>query len=102
MKQLKRGIALLLVFAAAVAPWAPTSALERFEKAGIIAAIDSNGLSISDQVYQLRSSTVLVSSSPDRSKIDDLKKGDRIYVRGIVLNGKYYISKLVYEIPDPS
>jgi hypothetical protein len=102
MNQLKRGVVLFLVIAATVLPWTAAEALETFEKAGRIVKIDTSQLTISGQVYRLRSSTVIVSDDPSRKRAANLKSGDRIYIKGILLNGVYYIDKLVYIIPEPS
>ncbi|MCP4331996.1 MAG: hypothetical protein GY785_05030 [Gammaproteobacteria bacterium] len=102
MNQLKRGIAIYLVILASVLPWATAQALEEFEKAGAIVKIGSSELTISGQVYRLRSSTEVVSAAAGRRKVSDFKSGDRVYIKGIVLNGTRYISRLVYIIPSPS
>ena len=102
MNQLKRGIVLFLVITASVLPWTTAEALDTFEKAGGIVDINSTQLTISGEVYRLRSSTDMVSADPSRQKPSDLKLGDRVFIKGIVLNGMHYIDRLVYEIPDPS
>ncbi|MCP4769721.1 MAG: hypothetical protein GY875_26105 [Gammaproteobacteria bacterium] len=102
MRQLKRGIVLYLVILATVLPWSTAQALETFEKAGHIVDLRSDQFTISGQVYRLRSSTEIVSADPSRSKVSDLRSNDRVYIQGIVLNGVYYIDRLVYEIPGPS
>ena len=102
MNQFKRGVVLFLVITAAVLPWTAAEALETFAKAGRIVDINSGQLTISGQVYRLRSSSTLVSADPSRKKAADLKSGDRIYIKGFLLNGLYYIDQLVYLTPEPS
>ena len=102
MNQLKRGIVLFLVITAAVLPWTAAEALETFEKAGRIVDVNSSQLKISGQVYRLRSSSTMISADPSRRSAADLRPGDRIYIKGILLNGLYYIDKLVYLVPEPS
>ena len=102
MRQLKRGIALYLVILATVLPWSTAQALETFEKAGHVADLRSDQLTISGQVYRLRSSTMMVSADTSRSNVSDLRSNDRVFIKGIVLDGIYYIDRLVYEIPGPS
>jgi len=102
MKQFKRGIVFFLVIMATVLPWTAAEALETFEKAGKIAEITSSEMTVSGMTCRLRSSTEMVSADPNRQKLSDLAPGDRVFVRGIVLNGVNYISRVVYQIPDPS
>ena len=102
MRQLKRSIALYLIILASVLPWSSAQALEKFEKAGQIVDLKFDQITISGQVYRLRSSTNMVSTDPSRRQVSDLRSGDRVYIRGIVLNGTYYISRLVYKMPDLS
>ena len=102
MMQFKRGIALYLVILAMALPWTAAQALETFEKAGRITDIDSGQVTISAQTYRLRSSTSMVSSDSSRKTVADIKVGDRVFIQGIVLNGTYYIDRLVYEAPEPS
>ena len=102
MRQLKRGIAIYLVVLASVLPWASAEALETFEKAGLIADINSSQITISAQAYRLRASTRMVSADPSRQKVTDFQPGDSVYIKGMVLNGVYYIDRLVYVLPDPS
>jgi len=102
MKKLNRGAVLALLITAAMLPWSAAQALETFEKAGRIVDVNSSQLTISGQVYRLRSSSTLVSADPSRHSVADLRPGDRIYVKGILLNGRYYVDQLVYLVPDPS
>jgi len=102
MNQLQRNMVVFLVILASVLPWMNAQALETFEKAGRIVGVSSAQITISEKVYRIRSSTEMVSVDPSRQKPSDLKLGDRVFIRGIVLNGAYYIDRLVYEIPDPS
>jgi len=102
MKKLNRGAVLALLITAAMLPWSAAQALETFEKAGRIVDVNSSQLTISGQVYRLRSSSTLVSADPSRKSAADLRPGDRIYVKGILLNGRYYVDQLVYLVPDPS
>jgi len=102
MRQLKRGIALYLVILATILPWTSAEALETFEKAGRVVEVSSVEITISGQAYRLRSSTRMVSADPGRRKVSDIKPGDRVFIKGIVLNGIYYVDKLVYEIPEAS
>jgi hypothetical protein len=102
MKQLKRGIALFLVVMAAALPLTIAEALETYEKAGKIVEIRSDQITISGQLYRLRSSTKLVSADTSRRKLSDLRPGDKVFIKGILLNGTHYIDMLIYEIPDPS
>ena len=102
MNQLKRGIVVFLVILASVLPWTAAEALDTFEKAGRIVDLSSDQFTISGKVYLLRSSTEMVSADPSRLKPSDLKLGDRVYIKGIVLSGRNYVDRLVYEIPGPS
>lgn len=102
MRQLKRTIALYLVILATILPWSTAEALETFAKSGLVAEITSSSVTISGKEYRLRSSTQMVSSDASRKKVSDIKPDDIIYIKGIVLNGVYYIDKLVYETPVPS
>jgi hypothetical protein len=102
MKQLKRSIALYLVILATLLPWATAEALDTFEKAGRVADISSDQVTISGQVYRLRSSTEMVSSDDSRQTVSDIRTDDRVFIQGILLNGAYYVDRLIYQTPEPS
>lgn len=102
MKHLKRGVLLGLVVAASLLPWAGAQALDTFEKAGVIAEVAYDSMTVFGQDYRIRSSTVLISDDQSRKKFSDLKPGDQVWFKGLILNDVYYVDTIVYQIPEPS
>ena len=102
MKQLKRNIAVFLVITATLLPWSSAQALETFEKAGVIAEIGYDMMTVFGQKYRIKSATQLVSDDPERTKFSELKRGDQVWFKGFVLDGVFYVDKIVYQILSPS
>jgi hypothetical protein len=102
MKQLKRGIAFFLIIMASQLPWSNAQALEAFEKAGVIAEVGYDMMTVFGQNYRIKASTELVSSDPGRKKFSDFKRGDHVWFKGFVLNGVFYVDIIAYQAPEPS
>ncbi len=102
MKQLKHNIAVFLVIMASLLPWSSAQALEAFEKAGVIAEIGYDMMTVFGQNYRIKPSTELVSSDANRKKFSDFKRGDQVWFKGFILDGVFYVDKIVYQIPSPS
>jgi hypothetical protein len=102
MKQLKRGIVCFLVVMASQLTWSSAQALETFEKAGVIAEVGYDMMTVFGQNYRIQPSTDVVSDEPGRKKFSDFKRGDHVWFKGFVLNGVFYIDMIVYQEPVPS
>jgi len=102
MKQLIRGIAFFLVIMAIQLPWSSAQALETFERAGVIAEVGYDMMTVFGQNYRIKPSTELVSSDPRRKKFSDFKRGDHVWFKGFVLNGVFYVDMIAYQPPAPS
>ena len=102
MKQLIRSIALSLAIMASLLPWSNAQALETFEKAGVIAEVGYDMMTVFGQNYRIQPSTKVVSVEPRRDKFSDFKRGDHVWFTGFVLNGVFYVDKIVYQVPEPS
>ncbi len=102
MKQLKRNIAVFLVIMASLLPWSSSQALETFEKAGVIAEIGYDMMTVFGQNYRIKPSTELVSSDPNRTKFSDFKRGDQVWFKGFVLDGVFYVETITYQAFEPS
>ena len=100
MKQFRTHLTRLLLIVSLLLPWATTEAMDKFEKAGIISSIGYDKFSIRDQEYRLAPRAKLKSNDAARGKFSDFRKGDRIYIQGIILNNIYYVDIIVYETPD--
>ena len=84
-------------------PWVAAEALDTFEQAGAMANISLDGsFSINGKTYRVASDAKLSSSSADRQKFSDFKKGDVIWCQGRILNGTRYVDIIKYEEPDES
>ena len=102
MKQLKRGIAFSMIIMASLLPWSSVQAMEIFEKAGVIAEVGYDMMTVFGQNYRIVPSTKLVSSDPGRKKFTDFKRGDQVWFKGFVLDGVFYVDTIVYQVPEPS
>ncbi len=102
MKQLKSGLAQILIVLSLMLPWTTTGALELFEKAGVISSIGYDKFSVSGKEYRIAPKAILNSKDDRRIKFSDFKKGDQIYFKGKVLNGVNYVDIIYYETPVPS
>ena len=103
MKQLKTFFTQLLLVASLMLPWATTEALDSFQQAGMISKVSIEGsFIIKGKTYRLASGAVIESTSADRKKFSDFKKGDVIWCKGKILNDVFYVDIIKYEEPDES
>lgn len=102
MKQLRQRFTPFLIILALMLPWASAKALETFEGAGIISSVGYEQFTLDRQTYRIATKATLQSGDASRSKISDLKEGDRIYFKGTILNNVYYVDMIVYFVPVAS
>ena len=102
MKQLTQRFTPFLIILALMLPWATAEALETFEGGGIITSVGYEQFTLGKQTYRIAAKATLKSGDASRSKISDLKQGDRVYIKGTILNDVYYVDKIIYYIPIAS
>jgi len=100
MKQLKTLLAQLLVITSLMLPWATTEALENFQQAGVITGHSQDKFVVNQKVFRIRRDTEFPSSK--RPSYKAFKKGDEVYIEGIILDGIRYVDKMVFYPPEPS
>jgi len=98
MKQFKSFLNRLLVITALLLPWATAEALETFQKAGIVSAVDSATIRIHHQDinYRISTDTEIRFQNAANPRMSNFKKGDEVYLRGKILDGAYYLDLIVY------
>ena len=102
MKQLTQRFTPFLIILALMLPWATAEALETFEKAGMISSMGYDQITLDKKTYRIAPGAKLQSEDTSRSKISDLKKGDRIFMKGTILNNVYYVDMIIYFVPVAS
>lgn len=102
MKQLTQRFTPFLIILALMLPWATAEALETFEKGGIITSVGYEQFTLDRKTYRIAPKATLQSGDASRSNISDLKQGDRIYIKGTILNDVYYVDMIVYFTPIAS
>ena len=94
----------LLLFILAISlmvPWTPVLA-ESFEEGGFITEISLKGFFIDDNKHRLSPGAKLLNPSAARGKLKDLRPGDLISGRGVVLNGVRYLEVITYFPMQPN
>ena len=103
MKSVKTFVTRLLLVTSLMLPWVAAEALDTFEQAGTMANISLDGsFTINGTLYRVASDAKLSSSSPDRRRFSDFKRGDLIWCKGRILNGTRYVDIIKYQEPDES
>ena len=98
MKQFNSFLTRLLVITALLLPWATTEALETFQKAGIISAVNSGTIRIHHQDinYRIGADTEIQFQNVAKPGMRNFKNGDEVYLRGKILNGAHYLDLIIY------
>ena len=102
MKRLNTMLTKALILFSLLLPWAASEALETYERAGLISKISYSSFNIRDREYRLSPTARIQFEGKDKAKLSDFKNGDRIWFKGIILNGVYYVETIVYSLPIPS
>jgi len=102
MKPLNTMLVKTLILFVLLLPWVASEALETYERAGIISKIRYSSFNIRDQEYRLSPTANIQIQGVGKAKLRDLKNGDRIWFKGKLLNGVYYVDTIVYSTPSPS
>lgn len=102
MKQLKNLMFGILLVASLTFSWTSAGAVESFEQAGPIGAINHSGFIVERQLYRIVPGTRLESFDASRRQFSDFKKGDIIIFRGKVISGVYYVDLITYYAPKPT
>jgi len=102
MKQLKNLLLRILLIASLTIPWTSSYALEAFEQAGPIGAINYAGFTVEKQEYRISPGARLKSFDSSRRRLSDFKKGDVIIFTGKVISGVYYVDLITYYVPKPT
>jgi hypothetical protein len=99
MKQLKNLLFSVLLIGALTVSWTSADAVESFEQAGPISAINYAGFSVEQQEYRFAPGARLKSFDTSRRQLSDFKKGDIIIFKGKVISGVYYVDMITYYPP---
>jgi hypothetical protein len=102
MKQLKNLLLRILLIASLTFSWTSSNALEAFEQAGPIGAINYAGFTVEQQEYRISPGARLKSFDASRRRLSDFKKGDVIIFTGKVVSGVYYVDMITYYAPKPT
>ena len=102
MKQLKNLLFRILLIASLTFSWTSSDALEGFEQAGPIGAINYAGFTVEQQEYRITPGARLKSFDASRRRLSDFKKGDVILFTGKVISGVYYVDMITYYAPKPT
>jgi hypothetical protein len=102
MKQLKNLLLRILLIASLTFSWTSSDALEAFEQAGPIGAIDYAGFTVEQQEYRISPGARLKSFDASRRRLSDFKKGDVIIFKGKVISGVYFVDMITYYAPKPT
>ncbi len=94
MKRLNTILAKALILFSLLLPWSASEALENFERAGIISTLSYDSFKIRDQTYRLSAIAKVIIPGTDKAKLNDFKRGDRIWVKGRILGSVYYVDTL--------
>ena len=76
-------------------PWTPAQA-GSFEESGFITEISLKGFFIDGAKHRFSPGAKLLNPSKERRKLDDLKPGDLISGRGVVVSGVRYIEVVTF------
>jgi len=102
MKQLKNLLFRILLIASLTFSWTSASAVEAFEQAGPIGAINHAGFTVERKLYRIAPGTKLKSFDTSRRQLSDFKRGDVIIFTGKVISGVYYVDMITYYAPKPN
>jgi hypothetical protein len=102
MKQLKKLMFSILLTASLAISWTSADALETFEQAGPIGAINYAGFTVERQLYRIAPGARLKSFDASRNRLSDLRRGDVIVFQGKVISGVYYVDLITYYAPKPN
>ena len=102
MKQLKNLMLRILLIASLTFSSTSASAVEAFEQAGPISAINYAGFTVERTLYRIAPGARLKSYDASRRKLSDFKKGDVIIFTGKVISGVYYVDLITYYAPKPT
>jgi hypothetical protein len=102
MKQLKNLLFRILLIASLTFSWTSSEALEAFEQAGPISAINYTGFTVEQQEYRITPGAQLKSFDASRRRLSDFKKGDVIIFKGKVISGVYFVDMITYYAPKPT
>jgi hypothetical protein len=91
-----------MIVAALLLPWSPAGAVDTFKQAGVIKSLSASTFTVRDKVYRIAPGATLQSNDSSRKRFSDFKKGDKIYFEGKLVNGVYFVDKIIYETPIPS
>ncbi len=103
-KPIKNWLMLVLLWVGLSSPWISVQALEQFEKAGVVTAINQKGFFIENQKFRLAANIKVIGDTPTAKtkKISEIKKGDLVWAKGRVLDGIRYIEIIRYFERQPS
>jgi hypothetical protein len=101
MKQLKNLLISISLVASLTFSWTSAGAVEAFQQAGPIGAINHAGFTVEQQAYRIAPGAKLKSSDTSRSRLSDLQRGDIIIFTGKVISGVYYVDLITYYAPRP-
>ena len=102
MKQLNNLLFRILLIASLTFSWTSSDALEAFEQAGPIGAINHAGFTVERRLYRIVPGTKLKSFDTSRRRLSDFKRGDVIIFTGKVISGFYYVDLITYYAPKPT
>ncbi len=102
MKRLNTMLAKALILLSLLLPWGASEALETYERAGVISKISYSSFNIRGQEYRLSPSVKIQFPGKVKARLSDLKNGDQIWFKGMILNGVYYVETIIYSLPTPS
>jgi len=101
MNQLKNHFIRLLVVMSLVLVSITAQAQETFEQAGVITASGYNSFTLAGRKHVIAVDVQLKSNNASRVKLADLKTGDVVWCKGIVLDGVRYVKLISYKTPGP-
>lgn len=101
MNQFKNHFIRLLVVMSLVLVSITAQAQETFEQAGVITALGYDSFTLAGRKHVSAVDMRLKSNNASRVKLSDLKAGDIIWCKGIVLNGVRYVKLISYKTPGP-
>jgi len=102
MKQLKNMLLSILLTGSLTVSWTSADAVEAFQQAGPIEAINYAGFTVEQQEYRLAPDAKLKSFDASRRRLSDFKRGDIIIFTGKVINGVYFVYLITYYAPKPT
>jgi hypothetical protein len=102
MKKLKSLLLNILVTASLALSSTSVDAVEAFEQAGPIGAINHAGFLVERQLYRIAPGARVKSFDASRSRLSDFKRGDVIIFKGKVISGVYYVDMITYHAPKPN